>query len=154
MFKNRFSHNMPELDTTSTADISFILLIFFLITTSMSVESGMRRKLPPVVTEQEAPQQIKKENLMVIDVLPDHVVKCNDEVVTMPALVEGIKGFAGDKNHVISLRTAEDAVYEDYFKVYQLIVNTARSNKMKIRISETEYPAAATDDGGGKGAGL
>jgi biopolymer transport protein ExbD len=38
---------MPELNTSSTADISFMLLIFFLITTSMATDRGLARQLPP-----------------------------------------------------------------------------------------------------------
>lgn len=38
---------MPGLNTSSTADISFMLLIFFLVTTSMDTDRGLIRRLPP-----------------------------------------------------------------------------------------------------------
>ena len=149
MLERRFLRDVPELDTTSTADISFILLIFFLITTSLTVEMGMRRTLPPMAAENEEPQVVQKENLMVVDVLANHVVMCNDEPVSMPALAERIKAFADNPQHVINLRTADDARYEDYFEVQQTIMRVARSMRVKIRIAENEYPAVAQ---GGKGA--
>ena len=37
---------VPGLNASSTADISFILLIFFLITTSMDTDMGLARRLP------------------------------------------------------------------------------------------------------------
>lgn len=138
MLKSRFSQcGVPELDTTSTADISFILLIFFLITTSLNVEMGMRRTLPPMASDQEEPQVVRKENLMTVDILANHVVMCNGEQVSTEALAEKIKAFAGNKEHVINLRTADDAMYEDYFEVQQTIMKVARSMKVKIKIAES-----------------
>lgn len=138
MLKSRFSQcGVPELDTTSTADISFILLIFFLITTSLNVEMGMRRTLPPMASDQEEPQVVRKENLMTVDILANHVVMCNGEQVSNEALAEKIKAFAGNKEHVINLRTADDAMYEDYFEVQQTIMKVVRSMKVKIKIAES-----------------
>ena len=44
---------MPVLNTTATADISFMLLTFFLVTTSMDVDRGLVRQLPAVDDEHE-----------------------------------------------------------------------------------------------------
>lgn len=138
MLESRFSQRgVPELDTTSTADISFILLIFFLITTSLNVEMGMRRTLPPMASDREEPQVVRKENLMTVDILANHVVMCNSEQVSTEALAEKIKAFAGNKEHVINLRTADDAMYEDYFEVQQTIMKVARNMKVKIKIAES-----------------
>ena len=52
MFSRR-KHSMPVLNTTSTADISFMLLIFFLVTTSMDIDKGLSRQLPPLDDEKE-----------------------------------------------------------------------------------------------------
>lgn len=38
---------VPEINSSSTADIAFLLLIFFLITTSMDTDRGLARRLPP-----------------------------------------------------------------------------------------------------------
>ena len=43
MFGRR-KRTLPQLNTTSTADISFMLLIFFLVTTSMDVDKGLSRR--------------------------------------------------------------------------------------------------------------
>ena len=54
MLIKRRKHRVPELNTTSTADISFMLLTFFLVTTSMDVDRGIVRQLPPADSEEDA----------------------------------------------------------------------------------------------------
>ena len=41
------NRTVPEINSSSTADIAFLLLIFFLITTSMDTDRGLARQLPP-----------------------------------------------------------------------------------------------------------
>ena len=55
MITRRKPRQVPRLNTTSTADISFMLLVFFLVTTSMDVDRGLRRMLPTLddKTEQQ-----------------------------------------------------------------------------------------------------
>jgi biopolymer transport protein ExbD len=57
---------VPGLNASSTADISFILLIFFLITTSMDTDMGLARRLPQPPENEEVKQEmkIKERNLM------------------------------------------------------------------------------------------
>ena len=66
MFIRRKNHNVPGLNTTSTADISFMLLIFFLVTTSMDVDKGLSRQLPPPEPpkKEQMESQVQKDKLM------------------------------------------------------------------------------------------
>ena len=56
---------IPEINAGSMADIAFLLLIFFLVTTTMDVDSGIRRKLPPIIENQEIPE-INERNIFVV----------------------------------------------------------------------------------------
>jgi len=58
----------PEVPAASLADIAFMLLIFFLVTTTMDVDSGLERRLPQWVDQEQLDddQQIKERNVFVV----------------------------------------------------------------------------------------
>ena len=55
---------VPDLNAGSMADISFLLLIFFLVTTTMDTDSGITRRLPPPVENPEMDVKVKERNIM------------------------------------------------------------------------------------------
>ncbi|GAA4972272.1 biopolymer transporter ExbD [Algibacter aquimarinus] len=55
----------PEVNAGSMADIAFLLLIFFLVTTTIEKDSGITRKLPPIEDETEPPI-IKQKNIFTV----------------------------------------------------------------------------------------
>lgn len=54
----------PEINAGSMADIAFLLLIFFLVTTTMDVDTGISRRLPPPVEENVDDVPVKDRNVM------------------------------------------------------------------------------------------
>lgn len=57
----------PEVNGGSLADIAFLLLIFFLVTTTMDIDSGITRLLPPEPEPgQETDIQVNKRNVLVV----------------------------------------------------------------------------------------
>jgi biopolymer transport protein ExbD len=56
----------PEVNAGSMADIAFLLLIFFLVTTDIATDSGLTRKLPPI--EESDPPIIKEKNIFQLSV--------------------------------------------------------------------------------------
>lgn len=61
---------VPGLNASSTADISFILLIFFLVVTSMNTDTGLARRLPPPPdpNQQDEDVKVKGRNVLVVQV--------------------------------------------------------------------------------------
>ena len=68
---------VPGLNGSSLADISFILLIFFLITTSMDTDTGLVRRLPPPPdpNQQEDDVKVKGRNVFVVTVNMDNRIQ-------------------------------------------------------------------------------
>jgi len=60
----------PEVNAGSMADIAFLLLIFFLVTTTIETDSGLNRKLPPI--EETEPPIIKEKNIFQLEVNRDN----------------------------------------------------------------------------------
>lgn len=62
----RKKRSTPGINGSSSADIAFMLLIFFLITTSMDTDKGIQRRLPPMPKEQQnnEPVEINERNIM------------------------------------------------------------------------------------------
>ncbi len=54
----------PEINAGSMADIAFLLLIFFLVTTTMDVDTGITRKLPPPVENNDEDIDVKDRNVL------------------------------------------------------------------------------------------
>lgn len=56
----------PEINSSSTADMAFLLLIFFLITTSMDTDRGLARRLPepPQENQKQEDKDIKERNIL------------------------------------------------------------------------------------------
>lgn len=86
--------NIPEINAGSMADIAFLLLIFFLVTTTMDVDSGLARKLPPpVLDEQEPPPPIKERNVLLVLINKDNQLAVEAEPFDVRFLKDKTKEF-------------------------------------------------------------
>ena len=76
------------------ADIAFLLLIFFLVTTTMDVDEGISTKLPPWEPEMiENPPPIRQKNLFVVLVNANDQLLVEDEYMTLEDLRDAAKEF-------------------------------------------------------------
>ena len=75
----------PEVNAGSMADIAFLLLIFFLVTTTIEVDSGINRKLPPM-EENEEDVIIKQKNIFTVLINGRDQLLVEDEVMELKDL--------------------------------------------------------------------
>ena len=68
---------VPDINSSSTADIAFLLLIFFLITTSMDTDRGLARRLPPPPEKDQKIEDQKKKERNVLQVF----LNMNDQLM-------------------------------------------------------------------------
>lgn len=82
----------PEVNAGSMADIAFLLLIFFLVTTTIETDAGLDRMLPPI----EPPDQdvvIKQKNIFEVSINKNGQLLAEEELIDLKALRERAKGF-------------------------------------------------------------
>lgn len=121
MLIRRKQRKTPGLNTTSTADISFMLLIFFLVTTSMDVDKGLLRQLPSPEPQKKEQQQsvVDKANLMALRLTAGDTLLVNGKPMQVSQLKEETIRFVHrlGKKHLISIESDRDADYNLYFQM-------------------------------------
>ncbi len=75
----------PEVNAGSMADIAFLLLIFFLVTTTIETDSGINRKLPPM-EEQIDPPIIRQKNIFTVVVNKNNQLLVEEELTDIKDL--------------------------------------------------------------------
>jgi biopolymer transport protein ExbD len=78
--------DIPEVSAGSMADIAFLLLIFFLVTTTFEVDQGINRKLPPMPPPGVTPPIIKQKNLFTVQVNKNNDLLVEDEPMDLADL--------------------------------------------------------------------
>ncbi len=74
----------PEINAGSMADIAFLLLIFFLVTTTIDKDKGLIRQLPPPIDEnQPPPPVIKNKNLFIVQVNRNNDLLVENELMEL-----------------------------------------------------------------------
>ncbi len=83
------SRAIPEINASSMADIAFLLLIFFLVTTTMDTDWGISRLLPPPdENKQEDEVKIKERNVFVVLVNANNQLLVEGELLDISQLKE------------------------------------------------------------------
>ncbi len=156
------SKETPQINASSQADIAFLLLVFFLITTTMDVDKGLRRRLPPMPEEQQQQQDIKvnRRNVLTVKInsqdrimvgtQPADVSQIKDKIIefiTNPAddpnmpekEVKNIKGFGNYpvSKGVVSLQNDKGTLYNSYIQVQNEIVRAF--NEMRDQFAMQNY---------------
>ena len=102
------SKKMPEVPAASLADIAFMLLIFFLVTTTMDVDSGLERRLPQWVEEKQDEQvDVKERNIFVVLVNRNNDLLVENEWTNISELREKAKEFMANPADDASLPEKE-----------------------------------------------
>lgn len=121
---HRHEHKVPGLNTTSTADISFMLLIFFLVTTNMDIDKGLQRQLPPADKQQNQESYAEKNSTMAIAITADNHVLLDSKPFDVKKLRSRIEAFVRHvgKKHLITLSIDPVSSYDTYFHVQNELV--------------------------------
>ena len=126
LLKRRTSRE-AEIPTSSMADIAFLLLIFFLVTTTIDVDTGIYMELPPPL-EDTPPPEIPDRNILTVLVNAQGNVLLEKEFVEIDAIRPYVKRFVTNNGAdptlsdspdkaIVSFKTERQSTYEQYIKV-------------------------------------
>lgn len=125
-----------------------MLLIFFLVVSSMDTDKGMRRQLPPPPIEEEQTLDIAKDHVLRVSLEADDQLTCDGDTVTLAELASRVGQFAlkDPEVNVVAVETDRKAHYDAYFHTQQAIVGAYRQLGITPRISEV--PREEAQEGG------
>lgn len=83
----------PEVNAGSMADIAFLLLIFFLVTTTIEKEKGQLLGLPPIQDENIEPPVIKQKNLFTVNLNNNNQLLVEEELMEVKDLKQAAIDF-------------------------------------------------------------
>ena len=85
----------PEVNSSSTADMAFLLLCFFMMTTTMDQDKGLSRRLPPMPNPNDKlkDQEINRRNIIVVKINSQDRVLAGSKPMLVSELRDEIKRF-------------------------------------------------------------
>ena len=119
---------MQEINSSSMADIAFLLLVFFLVTTTISMDKGISLVLPSEGNELE----VNRKNIVNILMNESGKVLFDNK----PTKVNAIRGMverklSGNPNLIFSVQTHPRTKYQDYLNVLDQL-KEAKATKISI----------------------
>ena len=161
----RKKRSMPGINSSSTADIAFMLLIFFLTTTSMNTDKGLARRLPPPpdpAMKKQDDLKVKERNLLQVRINKDNQLMVGSEYLEVSQLkakakefianpnddanlpekhVKNIPLLGGDvmvaENHIISVTNDVGTSYQAYIDVQNELV--AAYNELRNEAAKANF---------------
>lgn len=122
---------VPEVNAGSMADIAFLLLIFFLVTTTIDTDKGISIKLPPMPEENQPKNdiRIKERNVLQVLVNDNDMLLVNGQPLDIKGLKRRTKDFIDNPSKdpelsespqkaVISLKNDRGTSYNIYIQVH------------------------------------
>ena len=163
MAKNK---KAPEINASSQADIAFTVLIFFLVVSTMDIDTGIVRMLPPMADPNVKQEDIKvkERNLLLVFVSGSGNIMAGGKVISLNALKDKAKEFIlnplDDKDlpekkpteiempngskwvypvseGVISLQNTRDTSYQRYIEVQNEL--TRAFNEVRDEVSMSKF---------------
>ena len=106
----------PAINSSSTADIAFLLLCYFLMTTTMGSQTGLSRLLPPMPDPNQKieNQQVNQRNIILVRVNAANNVLAGSEPIAVSQLKDKIKDFLSNPYDDPSLPAKTPTEIEGY----------------------------------------
>ena len=106
----------PEINSSSTADIAFLLLCYFLMTTTMDQDMGLQRRLPPIPdpNQKVEDQKVNRRNIIIVKINSADRLLAGTEPMHVSQLKDKIKEFLTNPADDANLPEREEIEIEGY----------------------------------------
>ena len=119
---------VQEINSSSMADIAFLLLVFFLVTTTISMDKGISLVLPSEGNELE----VNRKNIVNILMNESGKVLLDDIPTKMNSIKDiVVRRLSGNPNLIFSVQTHPRTKYQDYLRVLDQL-KEAKATKISI----------------------
>lgn len=106
----------PAINSSSTADIAFLLLCYFLMTTTMGSQTGLSRRLPPMPEKDQKleDQKVNRRNIVIVRINSNDRIFAGSEPIDITLLKDKIKEFLTNPSDDPNLPEKEAKEIEGY----------------------------------------
>lgn len=129
----------PEINAGSMADIAFLLLSFFLLTTTMDQNKGMARRLPPMTEDKQVDQDVNKRNVLLVHVSKSDALMVNTKIMDVSMLKAEVRDFITNPTDdpSKSAKKVKEVKYLGNMAVSQAVIslNTDRGTSYRMYMS-------------------
>lgn len=164
------SKKTPAINSSSTADIAFLLLCYFLMTTTMGEKSGLQRRLPPIPDKEQKTenQQVNRRNIIIVRINSADRLFAGNEALDITMLKDKIKEFMSNPTNdpsmpekemkeieggmyevskgVISLQNDRGTSYQAYIAVQNELVKAINELRDEYSVQNYGKKFALLDD--------
>ncbi|MEX2347881.1 MAG: biopolymer transporter ExbD [Balneolaceae bacterium] len=156
MLINKPKRKEADINGSSMADIAFLLLIFFLVTTTINVDTGIGLVLPPPL-EDEEPPPIRERNLMNILVNSEGRILMDEEPYDISQVKNRLKEFIENPNSdpdlaetpdlaIISIKTQRQTPYRIYVNMLDEVMGAYKELRDEASMSNYGVPYGALNE--------
>ena len=165
----RFKREIPQINSTSSADIAFVILFFFLLVGSLDPKSGIYRRLAPPASEKAIIKQqlIEERNFLLISINDDNTIYLKGAPVTLPEIkriakvfidnpenkdflpkkknldIQGLGSVAVSHDAVIDIEFSRKTKYQTYISVLSEL--TAAYNELRNELAIVKFKTTFVD---------
>lgn len=162
------ARQLGEINASSMADIAFLLLIFFLVTTTMNVDTGLARMLPPIPDKENPDDKtdVKQRNIFTVLINKSDRLLVEDQPMDLGMLRDKTKEFIMNPNNDLDLPEKQTVEVEYFgnvevgkgvislqndrgtsYKMYMLVQNelVAAVNELREQVARGKFGKSYND---------
>ncbi|MCG2588290.1 ExbD/TolR family protein [Rhodohalobacter sulfatireducens] len=157
MLKKKRGREDAEIPMSSLADIAFLLLIFFLVVTTIDVDTGIGLILPPIPDENTEPPPVKERNLLNILVNAQGMVLIDEEPASLNIVKDRIKEFVDNNgadpdlsespdDAIVSIKTTRQTPYNVYIDMLDEVMGAYAELRNQASMERFGVPFESFED--------